>query len=75
MLIYEWFSVEDKLPAMPCKVIVYAPNYTNYEAAMIADYIITKDGMKFWDYDPLNDNDITPDVTHWMYCPSKPDDV
>lgn len=70
---YKWISVNEKLPPKPCKVIVYCPNYTNYEAPIMAEYIITNDGLKFWDFDPMNDNDITPDVTHWMFAPNKPD--
>lgn len=72
MIMFQWISVKDRLPAKPCNVIVYCPKYTNFEEPIMAKYILTKEGMRFWDFDPMNDNDITDDVTDWMYAPNKP---
>ncbi len=68
----EWISVKDRLPESPMVVLVYCPDYTNYEEPLIVKWIEGKEGMMFWDFDELSDRDITEDVTHWMPIPDLP---
>lgn len=69
----EWISVKDRLPEKPMFVIVYCPDYTNYMEPIFAQWVKGKDGFIFLDFDPMNMNDITEDVTHWMPSPKPPE--
>lgn len=71
-MVIEWLEFPNVKPDKPCLCLVYCPDYTNYKEPIICNYQLTKEGLKFWDFDPLNDNDITEWVTHYCIIENTP---
>lgn len=62
---HQWVSVEDRLPRNGSHVLVFGPAWAS--RFMVCWFT----GRKF--FEPIDSDDVTPEITHWIPLPAPPE--